>query len=81
MHGVHECVRLRHFLEQGLSIAGAARQLGVHRATVHRWIDEGLLDVEVGQIRVQYAARSLFLMLARPNIGGVYRDCASLAWD
>jgi transposase len=57
MHGVQERVLLRHFLEQGLSIAAAARQLGVHRATVHRWIEAGLLDTELDQIRAQYAAR------------------------
>ena len=57
MHGVRERVLLRHLLEQGQTIAAAARQLGVHRATVHRWIEAGLLDTDVDQIQAQYAAR------------------------
>jgi transposase len=48
---------LRHLLEQDVSIAAAARQLGVHRTTVHRWIEEGLLDTDVDQIRARYTPR------------------------
>ena len=57
MHGVRERVLLRHLLEQDISISEAARQLGVHRGTVHRWIDEGLLDTDVDDIRVRYMPR------------------------
>lgn len=57
MHGVRERVLLRHLLEQDVSISDAARQLGVHRTTVHRWIDEGLLDTDVDQIRAHYTPR------------------------
>jgi transposase len=57
MHGVRERVLLRHLLEQDVSISDAARRLGVHRTTVHRWIDEGLLDTDVDQIRARYTPR------------------------
>jgi hypothetical protein len=57
MHGVRERVLLRHLLEQGETNAAAARQSVVHRATVHRWIEAGLLDTDVNQIQAQYAAR------------------------
>lgn len=57
MHGVRERVLLRHLLEQGESIAAAARQLGVHRATVHRWIDAGLLDTDTDLIQARYTPR------------------------
>jgi len=57
MHGARERVLLRHLLEQDLSISEAARQLGVHRGTVHRWIEEGLLDADVDEIRVRYTPR------------------------
>ena len=35
---------LRHYLEQGASKSALARQLGVSRDTVHRWIRAGDLD-------------------------------------
>src|SRR6478735_1279996 len=35
---------LRHYLEQGTSKSALARQLGVHRDTIHRWIRAGGLD-------------------------------------
>jgi transposase len=57
MHGVRERVLLRHLLEQDISISEAARQLGVHRATVHRWIEDGLLDTDVDEIKVRYTPR------------------------
>jgi transposase len=57
MHGVRERVLLRHLLEQDVSISEAARQLGVHRGTVHRWIEEGLLDTDVDEIKVRYTPR------------------------
>lgn len=57
MHGVRERVLLRHLLEQDLTISAAARQLGVHRTTVHRWIDEGLLDTDTDRIQARYTPR------------------------
>jgi transposase len=46
-------VLLTHYLEQGLSKAGIARQLGITRRTIARWIAEGQLerDVDTGQVR------------------------------
>ena len=35
---------LRHYLAQGLSKSALARQLGISRDSIHRWIREGLLD-------------------------------------
>ena len=40
-------VLLVHYLEQGLPKAVIARQLGLDRRTIHRWIAAGQLDVEV----------------------------------
>ena len=57
MHGVRERVLLRHLLEQDVSLSAAARQLGVHRTTVHRWIDAGLLDTDTDRIQARYTPR------------------------
>lgn len=57
MHGVRERVLLRHLLDQDVSISEAARQVGVHRATLHRWIDAGLLDTDTDEIRARYTPR------------------------
>jgi transposase len=45
-------VLLRHLLDQGLSKAAIARQVGVNRRTIDRWLAEGKLDrdVETGQV-------------------------------
>lgn len=45
-------VLLAHYLEQGLSKAAIARQLGMNRRTINRWIAAGQLDREVdtGQV-------------------------------
>lgn len=40
-------VLLVHYLEQGLPKAVIARQLGLDRRTIHRWIAAGQLEVEV----------------------------------
>jgi transposase len=40
-------VLIKHMLEQKLPKAVIARQIGVHRRTINRWIAEGLLDREV----------------------------------
>ena len=47
MIGRETRVLLRHYLEQGMSKAAIARQLGVNRRTVHRWIAAGQLDREL----------------------------------
>ncbi len=50
-------VLLRHYLEQGLSKAAIARELGVKRRTIYRWIEAGELDREVGDRQVRYGPR------------------------
>lgn len=44
MHGRETRMLLRHYLAQGGSKSALARQLGLSRETVHRWIREGDLD-------------------------------------
>ena len=46
-------VLLTHYLEHCLSKSGIARQLGIDRRTINRWIAEGQLerDVDTGQVR------------------------------
>jgi transposase len=46
-------VLLSHYLEQGVSKGAIARQLGINRRTINRWIATGQLDREVdtGQVR------------------------------
>src|SRR6476659_6238384 len=48
---------LRHYLEQGASKSALARQLGVSRDTVHRWIRAGDLDRDLDTTPVQYGPR------------------------
>ena len=50
-------VLLRHYLEQGLSKAAIARELGVKRRTIYRWIEAGELDREVDDQQVRYGPR------------------------
>jgi transposase len=42
-------VRLRHYLEEGLSQRAIARKLGISRRTIHRWIQSGQLDRELSE--------------------------------
>lgn len=48
---------LRHYLEQGVSKSALARQLGISRDTVHRWIRDGDLDRDLDAGPVQYGPR------------------------
>lgn len=57
MYGKKERMMLRHYLEEGLSKAAAARMLGVDRNTVHRWIKAGLLARELDDLPVRYGPR------------------------
>lgn len=58
MYGVRERMLLRHLVEhEGRSLTAAAREVGVHRSTLHRWIDAGLLDLEIDAIKATYRAR------------------------
>ena len=49
---------LRHDLEQGTSKSALARQLGVHRDTIHRWIRDGALDRYLDGAGVRYGPRA-----------------------
>jgi transposase len=48
---------LRHYLEQGGSKSALARQLGISRDTVHRWIRDGDLDRDLDVTAVRYGPR------------------------
>ena len=57
MIGRETRVLLRHYLEQGMSKAAIARQVGVSRRTVYRWIESGQLDRELDDEAVKYGPR------------------------
>ena len=57
MFGRETRMLLRHYLEQGTSKSALARQLGVHRDTIHRWIRAGALDRDLDTESVQYGPR------------------------
>jgi transposase len=57
MYGVRQRVLLRHLLDTGRPIAAVARELGLHRATVHRWITAGLLDQDLDTLPTRYTPR------------------------
>ena len=48
---------LRHYLEQGGSKSALARQLGISRDTIHRWIRDGELDRDLEAVTVRYGPR------------------------
>jgi transposase len=48
---------LRHYLAQGASKAALARQFGIHRDTIHRWIRAGDLDRDLDAMPVRYGPR------------------------
>jgi transposase len=48
---------LRHYLAQGASKAALARQFGIHRDTIHRWIRDGDLDRDLDAMPVRYGPR------------------------
>lgn len=53
MYGWERLVLLKHLLEQGLSKAAIARQLGVSRRLVYHWIGTGQLERDVTAPRVR----------------------------
>ena len=57
MFGRETRMLLRHYLEQGTSKSALARQLGVSRDTIHRWIREGDLDRDLDDEPVRYGPR------------------------
>lgn len=48
---------LRHYLEQGGSKSAVARQLGISRDTIHRWIRDGDLERDLDAAEVGYGPR------------------------
>jgi transposase len=58
MFGRETRMLLRHYLDQGASKSALARQLGVSRDTIHRWIREGDLDRDLDDGPVRYGPRS-----------------------
>jgi transposase len=57
MFGRETRMLLRHYLEQGTSKSALARQLGVSRDTIHRWIRDGELDRDLEAEMVRYGPR------------------------
>lgn len=51
MFGLETRMLLKHYLEQGTTKSALARQLGVSRDTIHRWIRDGDLDRDVEELR------------------------------
>jgi transposase len=57
MFGRETRMLLRHYLEQGTTKSAMARQLGVSRDTIHRWIRDGALDRDLDIDAVRYGPR------------------------
>ena len=58
MYGREKHVLLRHYLEQGMTKAAIARELGVDRRTIYRWIEAGDLDRDCEEAGVVYGPRA-----------------------
>ena len=58
MYGTEKHVLLRHYIEQGMSKAAMARDLGVDRRTIYRWIEAGELDRDRDDEVVLYGPRA-----------------------
>lgn len=58
MFGRETRMLLRHYLEQGTSKSALARQLGVSRDTIHRWVRDGDLDRDLDTTPVRYGPRA-----------------------
>jgi transposase-like protein len=57
MHGRETRMLLRYYLERGTCKSALARQLGVSRDTIHRWIRDGDLDRDL-EAAVRYGLRA-----------------------
>ena len=57
MIGWERRVLLRHYLEQGMTKAALAKQLGVSRRTVYYWIETDQLDRDESEVVAQYGPR------------------------
>ena len=70
MFGRETRMLLRHYLEQGTSKSTLARQLGVSRDTIHRWIRDGELDRDLEMAAmVEHVAPSKLARFAAPASG------------
>lgn len=58
MFGRETRMLLRHYLEQGISKSALARQFGISRDTIHRWIRAGELDRDLQTEAVRYGPRA-----------------------
>ena len=57
MFGRETRMLLRHYLGHGTTKSALARQLGVSRDTIHRWIRDGDLDRDLDATPVRYGPR------------------------
>ena len=51
-------MRLKHYLDLGVTKAELAREFKISRRTIHHWIETGQLDRDLAAGRTQYAPRS-----------------------
>ena len=51
MIGWERRVLLRHYLDEGLTVTEASRELGISRQTIYRWIHAGELDGVLEEVR------------------------------
>ena len=58
MFGRERRMLLRHHLEQGTTKSALARQVGISRDTIHRWIQAGDLDRDLDVDAVRYGPRA-----------------------
>ena len=69
MFGIETRVRMRNYLEQGLSKAATARLLGISRRTLYNWIEAGELERDPADTTVTYGPRA-----PRPTKIDPYKD-------
>jgi transposase len=69
MYGREKRVLLRHYLEQGLKKTELAQKLGLHRRTIHHWIETGQLDRELDDEFVRYTPRPAVAKKLDPYCG------------
>ena len=58
MYGWGTRMRLKHYLDQGMTKAELSRQFKISRGTIHHRIETGQLDRDLAGGRTQYAPRS-----------------------
>ena len=57
MHRWETRMRLKHYLDQGVSKAELSRRFGVSRRTIHSWIESGQLDRDLSRGGTRYSPR------------------------